>query len=804
MNLRTHDWGLSPLPIGSPRLPVHSADHEGSLALAHLSRSCRCEFILMDTGEPQDRLDTLEARVRRIESRLGLRWMDTPQPTVQSPPPGEDHPPSPKVAAFVAATTTPDSASHDETSPRSDPRQSWSDLEQMIGQRWASIAGALTFVIGMGLLFTVAWRRGWFGHIPPEVKCITGGVVGLAMLVGAELVRKKINALAAIGLNAAGLGVIYLSAYVAFATFHLLTPGPAFALLTSVAVLGIAISARANLASVGVVALIGGYLTPFLVDSKHPSPWIMPIHLTVLLGLASGLTSWRGPTFAGVRTTALLGTPIIGALWALGTPALPLTPVLLFVAATWMLVNAETARTTTVWGQDSPMARASANGAILGAAIVSAWSVLVSVLFLEHFRGQAAEFEWLPPLLLALVSAALAWCLVPSLQGLLSKPSSPAERFACLLTCEALALVPVSIALGWSGWLRLAAWGAIAMAAALAAKRTKLWSLAIYSVTLLAVTTAQLVLVDSWNEPMFAPGRLVQGIYFGRWMATAGALVVAWLVVARLVGFNTGAPAPISPRWRRSLGRFAAITGTLVALGLWFHTKAQVHSLTFVLPVVASGLLFIRRIWPGLWVDRTATVGILLTAALWLGTYISEGWLDNNSAIFMHPGFWSSFIVAGSALLAGWLTDNPCGSPYRRQVFQEIGWTLAGSTLFISTSFEISRVAKVLITDHTARSAAVSVWWTALAIALIVGGFAINRPWPRRVGLGLLGLALAKVVLYDLASVSLEWRTVSFLALGSVMLAVGLVYGRVAKRMEALRRPPTTTTAPDSPSTPTP
>jgi uncharacterized membrane protein len=52
------------------------------------------------------------------------------------------------------------------------------------------------------------------------------------------------------------------------------------------------------------------------------------------------------------------------------------------------------------------------------------------------------------------------------------------------------------------------------------------------------------------------------------------------------------------------------------------------------------------------------------------------------------------------------------------------------------------------------------------------------------VGLGLLDLALAKVVLYDLAALSLEWRTVSFLVLGSVMLVVGLVYGKVSAKMK--------------------
>ncbi len=665
------------------------------------------------------------------------------------------------------------------------PARSWSDVEQLVGQKWASMVGALVFVIGMGLLFTVAWRRGWFHIVPPGVKCVMGGVVGLGMLVGAEFVRKKLNAMAAIGLNAAGLGVVYLSAYAAFAMYQLIPPGTAFGLLAGVALLGIAISARSGHASVGVLALVGGYITPFLVHSDHPSPWVMPIHLTVLLGLAAGLTGWRGPTFAAVRTTGLLGTLVIGGIWALASDSLPLTPVLFFAGAAWALIIGETCRAVTVWALEMRLAQTSANAAMLGSVSATGWSLAVGVLTLQNSRpgGVAESLDWTVPLGLAIASAGVAWRLAPNARALLGKPGSLAQSFACILTWEALALVPTAIALGCANWLTIAAWSFMALAAALAAKRTGLWTLSVYAVVLLLATTIRLVLIDSWNDETLAIGKLVQGIYFGRWMAMAAVLAGAWLAVARLTGFNTDAATPIAPPWRRTLGRIAAITGAALVLGLWFHSKTEMRSLTFVLPMVASGLLVVRRIWPGLWVDRTATVGIMLTAGLWLCYSVSEGWLSNDAPIFLHPGLMSSFLVAGAALMAGWLTDNPCGSVYRRSVFLAAGWTLAGATLFVSTSFEIARVGKIVIADTTARAAAVSVWWTLLAIALIVGGFVIRMPWPRREGLGLLGLALAKVVIYDLAAVSLEWRAVSFLVLGAVMLAVGLVYSKVAAKL---------------------
>lgn len=761
------------------------------------------------TPLPDERFTSIEARLRQIEKRLGLNWVE-PSPKVESssqtpPPLPSSAIPADAAIPHTPAASNPAAARIDYSDPNSDRREAarrwleqqkaprvhqpegktdWAMLELRIGQRWASIAGALTFIVGMGLLFAVAWRRGWFQAIPPGMKCILGSLVGFAMLVAADVVRKKWSAMAAIGLNAAGLGVVYLSAYASFAMFHLISPGVAFALLASVAFLGIAISARSQFASVGVVALIGGYLTPFLVHTDNPSPWVMPIHLTVLLGLAVGLTAWRGPIFSAVRTTALIGTTIVGGVWALDSNRLPLPPVLIFVAAAWALLNIETWRAVTKWALGTPLAIISINTSILGSVLATAWALGIATITLQRQVGVIQTLDWTVPLVLALACAALAWRLVPNLRQLFKKPTSTAESFACVLTGESLALVPIAMALGFSGWIRLAAWGLMAIAAAFAARRAKLWHLATYAVLLLSVTTMQLLFIESWNSEVLGVGVQVQGLYLSRWMATAAAVAAAWLLVARLIGLHDQSDEPLSPPWRLVLARLAAVAGAILCLALWFHSKTEARSLTFVLPLVASALLFARRLWPKLWIDYAANVCIMFIAGFWIVFYMTQDWLRDDSTAFMHPGLLSSLLVAGAALIAAWLTDNPGWSLPPRSNRTIVGWSLAGGILFISTSFEIARVAKIIFEDATARSSAVSVWWAMVAIGLIILGFKLLRPWPRRVGLGLLGLALAKVVLYDLSALSLEWRTVSFLVLGSVMLAVGLVYGKVSAKLQ--------------------
>lgn len=778
----------------------------------------------MDAGSSgrDERLSELEARLARLERHLGLSaWKRPPQPadvspalppplptpsTLQDAPPATDLPiaalaePGPAMPPPLP-TEAPAPGAHAEKhlaaqrarefadrmrAAQARPRQ---DLEQLIGQRWAAWVGAIVFVIGMGLLITLAWKRGWLGFITPATRCVLGALVGAALLAAAEFVRRRINALAAVGLNAAGLGVVYLAAYASWAMYQLVSPATAFGMLALVAVLGIAIAVHARFAAVGVVALVGGYLAPLIVASPNPSPWVMPIHLTVLLGLALGV-SWRvGPRFAPVRLAGLIGTLGLGLLWVLGSEALPWTPVLVFAGVVWALVNAETIASVGPSTHPLDGAVSRENNALIGLVGVTGWALALSIVTVWN---HTPNVEWTPAAALALACGALAWRRRPDLRALLGTPDTTGQAVASILAWESLALLAASIGLGWSGWLRLSAWMLLAVAAAVAARRTRLWSLAVYAALLLAASSARLILVDSWHSAELAVGAPAAGLFLTRWMLLAGVLSAAWLAAANLIG--TGAP-PIAPAWRPAVGRAAAVAGVLLLFGLWCHRRAETESLLFVWPLCGAAVFAARGLWRDLGAGVAAFACLLLASVVWAFTFLVDGWRHEQDPVLAHPGLWTALMLSASLLLGG---VRGASRPAARARLLPAAWTAAGLLMFLASTAEVSRIAARFVEDRTAREGVVSVWWAALAIGLIVAGFAIFKPWPRRVGLGLLGLATLKVVLYDLAEVSLEWRTVSFLALGAVMLAVGLVYGKVAKRIAARDAAPTPAPTPDS------
>ncbi|MGZ6340312.1 MAG: DUF2339 domain-containing protein [Candidatus Limnocylindrales bacterium] len=72
-----------------------------------------------------------------------------------------------------------------------------------------------------------------------------------------------------------------------------------------------------------------------------------------------------------------------------------------------------------------------------------------------------------------------------------------------------------------------------------------------------------------------------------------------------------------------------------------------------------------------------------------------------------------------------------------------------------------------------------SVLWSVLGGAVFAAGLATRRPPVRLFGLGLLGLATAKVFVADLAALDVAYRVLSLVALGVLLLISAVVYSRM-------------------------
>ena len=107
-------------------------------------------------------------------------------------------------------------------------------------------------------------------------------------------------------------------------------------------------------------------------------------------------------------------------------------------------------------------------------------------------------------------------------------------------------------------------------------------------------------------------------------------------------------------------------------------------------------------------------------------------------------------------------------------------WALAGAMVLFGVTGEIGRYFDLKPLSSTeanlAAGLAVSAWWLAFAAALIGLGFRRNLKPARIAGLAVAGLAVVKVLLYDLASLDALYRVGSVFILGLVFLLLAYLY----------------------------
>ena len=116
-------------------------------------------------------------------------------------------------------------------------------------------------------------------------------------------------------------------------------------------------------------------------------------------------------------------------------------------------------------------------------------------------------------------------------------------------------------------------------------------------------------------------------------------------------------------------------------------------------------------------------------------------------------------------------------------------WTAAGFLILFGVTGEIRRYFELEsyspATADLAAGLAVSAWWLTFAAALILVGFRRAIKPLRIAGLCVAGLAVAKVVLFDLSSLDALYRIGSVFFLALVMLSLAYVYYRADRTERA-------------------
>lgn len=641
-------------------------------------------------------------------------------------------------------------------------------IERSIGARWYAGAGALIVVVGIALFIKLAFDRGWF-HVAPAVRCVLGAIFGGGLIVVADIVRRRLIPLAAVGLYAAGLGSIFVSTYASYRLYALLEAPVTFALLAFVGLFGVAISMRAKLPSVAVLSLLAGFVTPFLFYDSPPRPMVLPAYTLTLLATGLCTTAWKGATFANLRRLAWWGTVVNGTIWLVSTDHT--TIALGFLASVWAMVHAELAWSA-VRGQLNIPAQGSlgrkawnayAWRSLLTSFSTSAWTLAFAIRELDTW---AAVPTWLAPAALVAVTSLLACALAGFPRPFLEVPTNDRERLAACLVIQGAAALLATVALALAGIFEVFAWGLLSLTVLLAAKWLRARPFYTFALVSLAIATVRLVVFDSWNGTIAANPYDFWGLNLSLWTLCMMLAAGLWWTSARMI-----ADEPMYAQ-RTVLPPMLAGAGCSIMLGsvaLGASTQSLTYAWVIFATLFAIADLFDRRL--AMLVHATLA-GFAATLALFVA-FPPLTWRDQESIV--HPGLFAGLAVVTILAEVGALARR---APHRL-VHSRVAFAFAAMVLFAITSLDVARLADRVSNDEAAQRSALSIWWALFAFGLIIVGFWRKLASPRRIGLALLGVAALKAIVLDLADVPPAWRVASFLGIGFLMLAVGVGYSKL-------------------------
>jgi uncharacterized membrane protein len=193
--------------------------------------------------------------------------------------------------------------------------------ERRLASHWLLWLGGIALALGAAFLVKVMID---VGLMTPGLRCALGALLGFGLTVGGEVLRRRPRqiAIARTGGNhlppavsAAGLAALFASIYAAYGLYALIPAGWAFPLLglTAFAAVGLSLLQGPFLAGLG---LLGGFVTPVLVQSTTPAALPLFAFLTALTLAALAVARYRDWTW--LAGSALSGATAWALLWTAG------------------------------------------------------------------------------------------------------------------------------------------------------------------------------------------------------------------------------------------------------------------------------------------------------------------------------------------------------------------------------------------------------------------------------------------------------------------------------------------------------
>jgi uncharacterized membrane protein len=680
-------------------------------------------------GPDSERMDALtEALVRllkrvdQLEDRLAR--IEGPGPAVATAEP----PPFVPVAAPPLPPPLPPPIQEPlrQPLPQPPPKQ---QLETRMGLTWINRIGAVTLIIGVAFFFKYAVDNQWIGEAG---RVVLGVLAGLAALAAGDVLWRRGQKIFAQGICGLGVSILYLSFYATFGLYHLLPQAAAFALMVMVTAMTGALALRYDAMAIAALGMLGGYATPLLLSTGQDAPWTF-FSYTLLIDVGAVALAhprrWRPLDLIAFVATVILYLAWFGEWFrpekeiVATAAALAFYALFAFVEWSWIFYAAEV---------------------LAGLTLAFVWRDVTPYLVLSLAVGAAGlaigAVKRKP--LAAWFSFATFWGAYAFRNATHGGPEETATVFFVLTVAFAMYLA----------WVPIQTLG----------RR-------------LEVQSQDLIVLGLNGAVYFAFSYVLLEPHYKAWMGlfAAGVAGVHLLIGAQLWKAHSAAGRDTRP--------------VLLALGI------ALGFLTLAVPIQFTGFS-ITISWAIeaaalVWISRRANEIRILFGALavyvfvFLRLYSYDSFLPEIHRALLLNGRFATFVVSAVSFWLGawWLKRTlrvPAAAGY-----------IAGHMIMLSAClFELNdwTLTAVSIENQTSVVAiGVSILMAVYAVLLIGIGVAARSVLDRILGLGLIGLVVLKLYLFDVWEAGRLFRMAAFVALGILLLLTSYLYSRFRPAIES-------------------
>lgn len=678
----------------------------------------------------QRELDDLRSRVRHLEGG-GMPAIAPPISETQPLPP----PPVPALP-LAQPVTAPPARNNNEAGV----------LERTIGERWLLYAGVILVLLSVVFFLRYAFERDW---LSPAVRVTSGVVAGVMLVVGGR--QLSAAGYRNYGLSLAGTGfvVLYLSIYAALNFYALVSPPLAFALLVLVSV-GAGWMADAEVSpSMAVVAVLGGFATPFLVGGHQDAQIVLFTYDAMLIAATTALAFRREWWYLNVLALAL--TVVTVGAWAAeyyrSSKALR-TELFLTLDCVMFLV---VVRASLRWRDRTAHAAAQA---------------LLAAPVLYHFASIGILYTHPEGFLTYLIVLSTVALLIAE------KADLPVLR----------AIVWLAITVPFAEWLdmyqthvaasvvAIAAIYLVYLAAAVQALHSRRWH-----------PTVDTLLNDANGLAVFAELYLVLWVRSPNHLALIAAVLASWnLAIAGIVRRWNAAQAL---HWTGIAATLLAIAVALEFEGPWIVVMWGVEGAALTAIAIAArkpsaaSAGTAQNIRPGL-LSTGGWVLMLIAIVRWAAPDVQHA--EVAAALVVNQRALSGLLLVALfyalALFEGARADEDTSWRIERAAL--FVWASVLTVVVISREIDVYWSLRAVAGEGTdvIRQAMLSAAWAIYAAVAISVGIRRRYPPIRYFAIALFGLTLAKVLVVDLDTLAGIDRIVAFLVIGAVLLFASFLY----------------------------